>query len=64
MTYREKLAFNHPNKLDSSCIGGCQGCPYDYGYASTCLARLENRSFNDEVCTRCWDREESLNDAE
>ena len=45
MTAREKLAIEHPEKLDNLEPGGCMGCPEDYGY-------LEDADF----CTNNYDR--------
>ena len=51
MTFKEKLAKEHPEKLDESIGGGCEGCPHDYGYA--------NKSMCDDMygCDECWNRE-------
>ena len=51
MTYREKLAMEHPECVGDWHTGGCAGCPATYGYEpekNTC----EDRS----SCTECWDR--------
>lgn len=60
MTAREKLAIEHPEKLDDVEPGGCIGCPNDYGY----LPDFEFCKNNDgrhgdlfERCKKCWDRE-------
>lgn len=53
MTCREKLAIEHPEKVDSKRIGGCVGCPYAYGYAKE-PEECKNGSLN---CWECWDRE-------
>lgn len=53
MTCREKLAMEHPEKVDSKRIGGCVGCPYAYGYAKE-PEECKNGSLN---CWECWDRE-------
>lgn len=53
MTCREKLKMQFPNEVRSGCIGGCEGCPHDHGYAvkpDWCM--LDNK-----ICTRCWNRE-------
>lgn len=52
MTYRELLQKEHPENVDELYIGGCEGCPCDYGYEADkekCL-RLSS-------CDACWDRE-------
>lgn len=53
MTCREKLAIEHPEKLDSERLGGCKGCPQTYKYAK----EPEWCKMNNETCTKCWDRE-------
>lgn len=54
MTCREKLAIEHPDKIDPECRGGCVGCPSTYGY-------LHNPDYCDYpenyLCTKCWDQE-------
>ena len=53
MTCREKLQQEHPELVDDKWIGGCDGCPDEYGY-------LEVPDFcggHEKACTRCWDRE-------
>lgn len=55
MTYREKLAIDHPEDVNMRYIGGCKGCPQsiyptakkpDYCWHGSALE-----------CRRCWDRE-------
>lgn len=51
MTCREKLAMEHPEKIDPTCEGGCVGCPGDYGY-------LKDPSYCCiSYCANCWNRE-------
>lgn len=52
MTFKEKLAIEHPDKLDPRCGGGCLGCPSDYGY---CGGSPCNEAY--VSCTECWNRE-------
>ena len=52
MTCREKLAIEHPEKLDRKLLGGCAGCPNKYGYAKK-PEWCENGDFS---CWECWDR--------
>ena len=52
MTFKEKLAIEHPSKINPKEIGGCAGCPADYGY--------EDEWDCDEYgvgCSTCWNRE-------
>lgn len=50
MTFKEKLAQEHPEKLDKECDSGCVGCPYEYGYE-------ENYDCEGVDCLTCWNRE-------
>lgn len=53
MTCREKLAIEHPDKVDECYDGGCYGCPNEYGY-------LNDPRYCGDIeysCTKCWDRE-------
>lgn len=59
MTCREKLKLEYPDRVDKNYVGGCDGCPRDYGYMASpdyC------NGYDDEVCTKCWDREVSTAD--
>lgn len=56
MTFREKLAQEHPDCVGGRYDGGCRLCPYIYGYEN-----LENllpvcRKLKGN-CEACWDRE-------
>ena len=58
MTYRERLTIEHPERIDSEMLGGCDGCPADYGYSDDHHA--DNCPFDrpsPENCTKCWNRE-------
>jgi hypothetical protein len=66
MTCREKLKLEHPGDLDSNYLGGCWGCPMDYGYHSKALddcpykkggCDVDKSTVPEDICTRCWDRE-------
>ena len=65
MTCREKLAIEHPNKIDPTLVGGCVGCPHNYGYAKqdVTLCNMLGPSFTGSPenypCAICWDREVS-----
>jgi|GEM_PF-847054 hypothetical protein len=58
MTFKEKLAQEHPDLVNDKWAGGASGCPCDYGY----------EPFDREIgscprpgqpggCGACWDRE-------
>lgn len=50
MTFREKLAQEHPECMDARLISGCQGCPSHYGYEPEfCCGHMP--------CKDCWSRE-------
>ena len=60
MTFREKLKLEHPEGVGAYFVGGCAGCPSDYGYEDekykdTC--GLEKDTCGLELCEKCWDRE-------
>lgn len=55
MTCLEKLAKEHPEKLDGGCWGGAKGCPSTYGYMNDPYERI--CCLNKDVCTECWNRE-------
>ena len=60
MTAREKLANEHPEKLDDLEPGGCMGCPEDYGYLpdpDSCMNGCDRYEDLFERCKKCWDRE-------
>lgn len=35
--------------------GRCSGCPKDYGYEET--EKCDKAETNEEICTKCWNRE-------
>ena len=53
MTYREKLAHEHPDHIDKSCPGGVNGCPHMFGYEIP----YPCDEITDDGCRKCWDRE-------
>lgn len=58
MTCKELIAIEYPEKLDSSCLAGVEGCPHKYGYTTEpkyCNGPVTNPS--EEHCEACWDRE-------
>lgn len=52
MTFREKLAKEHPDNIDEDYCGGCYGCPSSYDYEPA-----HNCSSEKHKCTECWNRE-------
>lgn len=49
MTFKEKLAQEHPERITEATLSGCKGCPSDYGYVEEdCRAK---------TCVECWNRE-------
>lgn len=59
MTCRDRLKMEHPEFVSNACIGGCKGCPHDYGYLPKpdyCgTSTSAPKAVND--CVMCWDRE-------
>lgn len=53
MTFKEKLAKEHPGPIGDGYTGGCKGYPHGYGYEE----EKPCKGINDEECTKCWDRE-------
>ena len=49
MTYREKVAIEHPEAISDAALGGVKDCPLDYGY--------EGDYDCDGDCAECWNRE-------
>ena len=54
MTFKEKLKQEHPEKVNPDAVGGCYGCPSDFGYEDNNGCK---RDCGDEKCTKCWNRE-------
>lgn len=55
MTFREKLAKEHPNKVGMGWVGGCCGCPSEYGYEKSDRSCCDDA--NEDKCRKCWERE-------
>lgn len=54
MTYKEKLRQEHPDLVNNNkFIGGCSGCPSDYGYEPP----HDKKKCTHELCESCWNRE-------
>lgn len=58
MTYKEKLAAEHPLNVNEEEYGGCYGCPSDYDYCDKDydLCKLKCGKGR-EFCEECWNRE-------
>lgn len=54
MTCREKLKLEHPTLVSSMFVGGCKGCPSEYGYLTGHHAEICRAHSN---CVECWDQE-------
>lgn len=52
MTFKEKLAKEHPDKVDQSFGYICKGCPSHYCYETDPPC-----NDSDITCTDCWNRE-------
>lgn len=59
MTFKEKLAKEHPSKVIDTAVGGCLGCPHDYDYEkySDNEEFCASREPVEEHCRECWNRE-------
>lgn len=58
MTYREKLQQEHPESVGEYYLGGCGGCPSDWGYEEKCCIDDPRTYFGRRYeCAECWDRE-------
>ena len=55
MTCREMLKIEHPDCVRSNVIGGCVGCPCDYGYLET--PKWCTGEETEKECRDCWNRE-------
>ena len=53
MTFREKLAQEHPECIDNRLVSGCTGCPSNYGYEP-------DYECGGLSCWECWNREMPL----
>jgi hypothetical protein len=56
MTYKEKLAIEHPNEIDPGCLGGCHGCPGSHFNGAPRIS-YGTCTYNEEHCTACWNSE-------
>lgn len=56
MTFKEKLAMEHPESIDDLFMGGCCNCPGNYGYSEYSSINCGKLS-TDKNCTECWNRE-------
>lgn len=59
MTFREKLAQESPTLVNDEYIGGCSGCPWEYGYEPYTECPWLALSGQDvyTLCAQCWNRE-------
>ena len=59
-TFRELLALEHPDAVGEAFVGGCHGCPRNYGYElenKACPNEYARQQWPEEVlCAACWDR--------
>lgn len=57
MTCRERLQKEHPERISEDFLGGCNGCPQDYGYGATVACIAGQHPDLDRTCAQCWDQE-------
>lgn len=55
MTFKEKLANEHPELVNRKYSGGCADCPKTYGYTNDTNCFIDKDGQVD--CTKCWNRE-------
>ena len=55
MTFREKIAMEHPDKLNPEYSAGVSGCPCNYGYETEINAPCG--VYRGYKCDDCWNRE-------
>lgn len=58
MTFRDKLRKERPDRIREDALGGCVGCPNDYGYEPYESRPCECDDEEDCIsCEECWSRE-------
>lgn len=57
MTCRERLEIEHPDKINAGSMGGCVGCPSEYGYTDSHISNCNRGKISDKTCRKCWDQE-------
>lgn len=58
MTCREKLTIEMPLCVNSDHLGGCYGCPHNYGYLPESMDLCKNGYQQSYLnCRKCWDQE-------
>lgn len=57
MTCREKLALEHPDRVNMGFVGGCIGCPSSYEHLDIPDYCEDVNIPAKERCTMCWGRE-------
>lgn len=59
ITCREKLEKEYPEKISNDFLGGCAGCPHEYGYLFDQPGYCADADYGapDKRCSDCWDRE-------
>ena len=59
-TFRELLVLEHPDAVREEFVGGCYGCPQNYGYEpenKPCPhEHVHRREAKEVLCAACWDR--------
>lgn len=59
MTCREKIAIEHPERIQDRAFGGVAGCPWEFGYSHRALCN--DPAFKDSPfannCIECWNQE-------
>lgn len=53
-TCKERLHRDKPWEINPTYVGGCCGCPNEYGYAGT--PEYCDHGVDPDRCKKCWDR--------
>lgn len=61
MTFKERLAIEHPENIDDTYNGGCIGCPKDYGYSEDIYLTCGKHGVVRD-CEYCWNRKIPVDD--
>lgn len=56
LSCREWLKKRYPKFVNPKFLGGCFGCPHEYGYIDRYASKCDGSSTNEETCTACWDQ--------
>lgn len=61
MTFKEKLMQEHPGLVNERYAGGCDNCPFNYGYERKEESIKNCKKQGGYGCNYCWNREMPYN---